>query len=179
MLQAATDEFAAYGIAGARVDRIGTAANANKALIYAHFGNKDQLFDAVIEHAVTQVMTEVPLTPFDLADYAGRLFDFLVSHPQHLRLATWHRLEREGSGHDPVGMRSSMDQKAAAIAAAQAAAEVPSDFSAEDLLAFTLALAAAWMPLSSTVPITLDEHSLVAHRAAVVEAVRRLASAPT
>jgi AcrR family transcriptional regulator len=35
LLAAATDEFAAHGIAGARVDRIAAAARANKQLIYA------------------------------------------------------------------------------------------------------------------------------------------------
>ena len=48
LLEAATEEFAAHGIAGARVDRIAAAANANKQLIYAYFGSKDQLFDAVL-----------------------------------------------------------------------------------------------------------------------------------
>ncbi|MFD6108194.1 TetR/AcrR family transcriptional regulator, partial [Nocardia salmonicida] len=46
ILQAATDEFATYGIAGARVDRIAKTAGANKNLIYIYFGGKDQLFDA-------------------------------------------------------------------------------------------------------------------------------------
>ena len=37
-------EFSAYGIAGARVDRIASAAKANKQAIYAYFGSKDALF---------------------------------------------------------------------------------------------------------------------------------------
>ena len=48
LLAAATAEFAAYGVAGARVDRIAGAAQANKQLIYAYFGSKDDLFDAVL-----------------------------------------------------------------------------------------------------------------------------------
>jgi AcrR family transcriptional regulator len=48
LLEAATAEFAAHGIAGARVDRIAAAARANKQLIYAYFGSKEQLFDAVL-----------------------------------------------------------------------------------------------------------------------------------
>ena len=46
ILDAATAEFSARGIAGARVDRIADAAACNKALLYSYFGNKDQLFDA-------------------------------------------------------------------------------------------------------------------------------------
>jgi AcrR family transcriptional regulator len=37
---------AEYGIAGARVDRIAAAAKTNKQMIYAYFGNKDDLLDA-------------------------------------------------------------------------------------------------------------------------------------
>ena len=48
LLQAATDEFAAHGIAGARVDRLADTAQANKQLIYAYFGSKDGLFDAAL-----------------------------------------------------------------------------------------------------------------------------------
>jgi AcrR family transcriptional regulator len=179
LLRAAADEFAAHGIAGARVDRIGAAADANKSLIYTYFGSKDRLFDAVMDMHVARTMERVPFTPLDLPGYAGRLFDLLMADPLQLRLATWHRLEREGSGHEPVGMRASLHQKAAAIAAAQSQDAIPADFSPEDLLAFTMALAGAWVPASSTAPVTLDEQPNETHRAAVVEAVRRLVSAGT
>jgi AcrR family transcriptional regulator len=46
LLDAACDEFAEYGIAGGRVERIAAAAGCNKALIYAYFDSKDALFDA-------------------------------------------------------------------------------------------------------------------------------------
>ncbi len=47
LLDAALEEFAEYGIAGAEVDRIAAVAGTNKAQIYHYFGSKDQLFDAV------------------------------------------------------------------------------------------------------------------------------------
>jgi AcrR family transcriptional regulator len=50
--------------AGARVDRIAASANANKQLIHAYFGSKDQLFDAVlikggrrVEHRIADQIT--------------------------------------------------------------------------------------------------------------------------
>ncbi|MEV0381075.1 TetR family transcriptional regulator [Nonomuraea sp. NPDC050643] len=171
LLQAATEEFAAHGIAGARVDRIGVRAKANKALIYTYFGNKEQLFDAVMDTHVTRVLDEVPFTPGDLPGYAGRLFDFLLANPHQLRLATWHRLERPSTGHEPDGLRTSMRQKTHAIARAQTGGQVPAAFTAEDLLVFTLALASAWMPTS---PMAAGGQDVERHRAAVVEAVRRL-----
>ncbi|MCK2212285.1 TetR family transcriptional regulator [Actinomadura sp. ATCC 31491] len=172
LLQAATEEFAAHGIAGARVDRIGAAAGANKALIYTYFGNKEQLFDAVMDVHVTRVLDQVPFTPEDLPGYAGRLFDFLLANPHQLRLATWHRLERSGTGHEPGGLRDSMRQKTEAVAAAQAGGQVPDTLGPEDLLTFTLALASAWTPTSPMAPASGRDAR--EHRDAVVEAVRRL-----
>ncbi|MFF4730115.1 TetR family transcriptional regulator [Streptomyces mirabilis] len=173
LLKAATDEFAARGIAGARVDRIGAAAEVNKALIYTYFGNKEQLFDAVMDAHVARVLDEVPFTPEDLPGYAGRLFDFLLANPHQLRLATWHRLERSGTDHEPQGLGTSMRQKTAAITQAQTDGLLTTTFTPEDLLVFTLALANAWMPTS---PMANDQaaEQTRQHRAAVVEAVRRL-----
>src|SRR6201996_9826826 len=75
ILTAATAEFAAHGIAGARVDRIAAAADANKSLIYAYFGNKDGLFDAVFEAVVAGTVEAVPIDAEDLPGFAGRIFD--------------------------------------------------------------------------------------------------------
>ena len=173
-MRAATEEFAAHGIAGARVDRIGAMAGVNKALIYAYFGSKDQLFDAVMDSHVTRVLDEVPFTPDDLPGYAGLLFDFLLANPHQLRLATWHRLERAGTGREPAELSASLRRNADAIGAAQAERQVPGDFAAEDLLVFTLALASAWMPASPTAMPAERTQQTRAHRGAVVEAVRRL-----
>ena len=174
LLQAATDEFAAHGIAGARIDRIEAAARANRALIYSYFGNKDQLFDAVMDANIARVLDQVPFTPEDLPGYAGRLFDFLVANPHQLRLATWHRLERADTGHEPQGLSDSIRLKMAALARAQAGHRLASAFAPEDLYAFTMALASARMPASPYAPAALGEDQLEARRSAVVESVCRL-----
>ena len=49
ILQAARDEFARHGLGGARVDRIAKVAGLNKRMLYHYFGNKDDLFSAVLE----------------------------------------------------------------------------------------------------------------------------------
>jgi AcrR family transcriptional regulator len=51
ILDAAAAEFAAKGLAGARVDEIAARAGANKRMIYAHFGSKEALWLAVLEAA--------------------------------------------------------------------------------------------------------------------------------
>ncbi|MFG2826829.1 TetR family transcriptional regulator [Streptomyces sp. NPDC048434] len=174
LLQAATEEFAARGIAGARVDRIGTAAKVNKALIYTYFGNKEQLFDAVMDAHVTRVLDRVPFTPEDLPGYAGRLFDFLADHPHQLRLATWNRLERAGTDREPEELHASMRRKTDALAQAQDDGQLPTAFPPEDLLVFTLALVGAWMPTSPMATTEPAAQQTRQRRAAVVEAVRRL-----
>ena len=49
ILQAARTEFARSGLGGARVDRIAKMAGINKRMLYHYFGNKDELFCAVLE----------------------------------------------------------------------------------------------------------------------------------
>src|SRR5262249_55837448 len=98
LLEAATQEFAAYGLAGARVDRIAEAAAANKAQIYHYYGSKDALFDAVFRSLVVDIVSRVQLDAANLPDYAGRLFDAYERRPELRRIATWRRLER-GAPH--------------------------------------------------------------------------------
>ena len=177
LLEAATEEFAAHGIAGARIDRIEAAARANRSLIYSYFTNKDGLFDAVMDAAVARVLDEVPFTAEDLPGYAGRLFDFLAANPNLLRLATWHRLERAGSGRETAGLSGSYRTNVASVTKARTKSRPASDLSAEDLYVFTLALASAWAPASPHVPAALAGRDLATRRAAIVEATRRLTAA--
>lgn len=94
ILDAARTEFARFGLAGARVDRIAETAEANKRSIYVHFGPKEHLFDLVVIDALTVMAAEVPFDADDLPGYAGRLFDHLRDHPETLRLSLWANLER-------------------------------------------------------------------------------------
>ena len=66
LLDAARDEFAEYGIAGARVERIAAAARCNKALIYAYFDSKDALFDAAFAAHVQAHLDRVNFDGTDL-----------------------------------------------------------------------------------------------------------------
>src|SRR5215467_13537776 len=101
LIAAAIEEFAEYGLAGGRVDRIAAAAQANKAQIYHYFGSKDALFDAAFEAVVTGIIADVPPEAGDLAAYAGLLFDSYERRPEVRRMAAWRRLER-GDSHPPL-----------------------------------------------------------------------------
>ncbi|WP_354637674.1 TetR family transcriptional regulator [Kitasatospora camelliae] len=181
LLDAAFAEFAAYGIAGARVDRIAEAAGANKRLIYVYFGNKEQLFDIVIERALLLGAESVPFDPDDLPGYAGAVFDHLSAHPDLVRLVTWKRLERpEATPAQAAAYRV----KREALAAAQRDGRIEPSHDPVDILVLVAALAQAWFTLPETETETdgapLSPDRLTRHRAAVVDAVRRLTEpAPT
>ncbi len=92
LLEAAREEFAAYGVAGARVDRIAERAGVNKERIYGHFGSKEKLFDEVIKEALDDLTTQISLPGADPGDYVARLTDYYHSHPELVRLLMWEAL---------------------------------------------------------------------------------------
>src|ERR1700757_4597115 len=59
ILQAAAQEFAEHGIAGARTDAIARAARVNKALIYYYFKDKETLYGAVLDEAFSGLKATV------------------------------------------------------------------------------------------------------------------------
>ncbi|WP_405489649.1 TetR family transcriptional regulator [Nocardia sp. NBC_00511] len=93
IFDAATDEFARYGIAGARVDRIARNAKANKQLIYAYFGDKEQLFRQVLDKTMLQVAASVTTDIEDLDEWIDQHIDYHREHPELLRLLMWEALE--------------------------------------------------------------------------------------
>ncbi|WP_456787149.1 TetR/AcrR family transcriptional regulator [Cellulomonas sp. P5_C5] len=125
ILDAAADEFAERGLAGARVDRIAQRAGANKQRIYAYFGSKDGLFDRVVEDRIEQLLDAVPFDAVDLPGYAVRLWEFNVAHPALVRLLLWHALERPGA--QLAHSESSHARKVAALRAVRGDDEWPAD----------------------------------------------------
>ncbi|HOP05688.1 MAG TPA: TetR/AcrR family transcriptional regulator [candidate division Zixibacteria bacterium] len=59
IINAAVEEFAEYGKAGSRVDRIAGRAGVNKAMIYYHFQSKDNLYDETISDRITSVAQRI------------------------------------------------------------------------------------------------------------------------
>ena len=55
ILKAAAEEFALFGLGGARIDQIAERSGLNKRLIYYYFSDKDQLFQAVLELAYEKI----------------------------------------------------------------------------------------------------------------------------
>jgi AcrR family transcriptional regulator len=172
ILEAAIEEFSAYGLAGARIDRIAAAAEANKRSIYVYFESKEKLFDAALIHVLTRMIADVPLTEDDLPGYAGRLFDYHLIRPQGFRMNTWRQLERPGSGPDAGDMYA---KKIAALATAPGQGTIRP----ADLLVLINGLAYSWLlsPRDLLAADGSDADSasrLAEHRAAIVESARRM-----
>jgi AcrR family transcriptional regulator len=101
ILEAALDEFAAHGLAGARMDRIAERAAVNKRLIYYYFENKETLFLAVLEQAYERIRSEerkLELTQVEPTEAIRRLISFTwhyyLAHPEFLTLLNSENLHR-------------------------------------------------------------------------------------
>jgi AcrR family transcriptional regulator len=177
ILEAALAEFSAYGIAGARVDRIAQGAKCNKNLIYIYFQNKETLFTTVLEKHILRVHEEYPFTPDDLPGYAARVFDFAMENPDLMRLLAWSALEQKPDAH--AERAAALDAKVAALTEAQKSGQAGTAFPPSFLLVAILSLATSW---SATSPFGPSINPKAANRKAVVrkcvvEAVRLLAGA--
>ncbi|RXS67072.1 TetR/AcrR family transcriptional regulator [Streptomyces sp. TM32] len=143
ILVAATEEFAAHGVSGARVDRIAASASANKRAIYDYFGDKNKLFGVVLERALADLAQAVPPSE-DLPAYAERLFDHHRKHPETLRLVMWEALE-VGDGPVP-GEEERTRHYGDKIHAAQAGGAPRDSARAQVFFALALASWSAGMP---------------------------------
>jgi AcrR family transcriptional regulator len=101
ILQAATEEFARYGLGGARVDRIAARAGANKRMLYYYYGNKEDLFLKVLEARYAHIRrAELGLHLLDLDPVQGmrRMVEFTwnyyLKHPEFLTLLNSENLHR-------------------------------------------------------------------------------------
>lgn len=175
LLAAATLEFAVHGLAGARVDRIATSAAVNKQQMYAWYGSKDGLFDAVFAAQLHRIVDAVPFTAHDLPAYAVALYDSYLTDPEIIRLVGWNRLERAPAGDLLAGHGALTDPKRAALAQAQRDSLVVDGIAPDDVYAMVIGLAGSWSPLSGTVTAAPadDEADHDRRRAALRKTVAR------
>jgi TetR/AcrR family transcriptional regulator len=86
---AAATEFADRGYAGARVDRIARKARVNKAMLYYHFGSKQNLYRAVLRGtfeqiaAILEAIADGPGTPEQRLDAAVAAMAAFIDAHQH------------------------------------------------------------------------------------------------
>jgi len=83
ILAAARVEFADRGFEGARVDSIAERAGANKRLLYHYFGNKEELYRAVLLDAYQEIRRgerALSLDQYDPGQAMDRLVRFTFRH---------------------------------------------------------------------------------------------------
>jgi AcrR family transcriptional regulator len=100
ILQAATQEFAARGFGGARLDAIADQMQTTKAMVYYYFGSKEGLYRAVVE----DVFAAIHRAEFEHCSDQGRdaedelralvthTFAFHEAHPGYSRIVSMENL---------------------------------------------------------------------------------------
>ena len=176
ILQAAMAEFSAYGVAGARVDRIAKTAGANKNLIYVYFESKEKLFTTVLEKNLLLVYEDLTFTPEDLPGFAARVFDFAMAHPELMRLVAWSCLEERAG--TPAARGVVHDKKVEALRKAQHAGQVNAALPPGFLVVAMMTLATAWTAANPFGPVLAP--GLATHpsalRHSIIEAVGLITS---
>lgn len=101
ILRAAKTEFAAKGLGGARVDVIAEKADANKRMIYHYFGNKEELFQRVIEEAYRDIRDAEQSLELDHLPAVAALeklviftWDYYLRNPEFITLVNSENLHR-------------------------------------------------------------------------------------
>ena len=101
MLDAAKEQFASLGLAGARVDDIADQAQSNKRMIYHYFGSKEELFKVVLEQAYLDIRTAEQsleleqLPPREaLIALVSFTWQYYLDNPEFIRLVNSENLHR-------------------------------------------------------------------------------------
>lgn len=93
ILAAALAEFSAEGFAGARVDAIARRAKGNKRMIYHYFGNKEELFSAVLRHKMAERRAWAANLPNDPTERLPFWFETACADADWVRLLEWEALQ--------------------------------------------------------------------------------------
>ncbi|MCW2287878.1 TetR family transcriptional regulator [Leucobacter luti] len=147
LLDAGARQFAAHGLAGARMDRIGTDAGVNKERVYQYFGNKQGLFDAVLADRLADLLSGAGVPergPEGIGKYAGEMFDYFNGHTDLARLLAWESLELSEDAGTPA-------RAASCAAHVRAVADAMPGLSVQQaghLLLSIVALCASWWTLT-------------------------------
>ncbi|MGO9383588.1 MAG: TetR family transcriptional regulator [Mycobacterium sp.] len=180
ILNAARSEFAKYGFAGARIDRIARTADASKERLYAHFKDKEALFRSVVAADMTEFFAAITLRADAVPEFVGDIYDLACRRPEHLRMMTWASLEGLVLDPPPVGDRESVAARdIATIEAAQAAGYVDAAWKPMDLLVLLFGVGLAWAQSPHPDAGTAEPEIIAARRAAAVEAARRIVAPAT
>jgi TetR/AcrR family transcriptional regulator len=92
IFDAAVVEFSAKGFAGARMDKIADRAQINKRLIYLYWGNKQQLYAAILSEKVSGLHEIFAGAAGPPGHRLVRYFEGARKDPSLVRLSEWEAL---------------------------------------------------------------------------------------
>ncbi len=143
IMEAAREEFAALGFAGARIESIARRAGLSKQLLYHYFASKAVLFEETLQSKYNQHRAAV-------TEYEGPGAVFVqrsrAAHrdPVWMRFLTWEAAEHQDSGRitAETARREAIARQAKLIAEAQARGDLPGDLPADliQLAAYALGI---------------------------------------
>jgi AcrR family transcriptional regulator len=174
ILAAARAEFAQYGLAGARIDRIARAASASKERLYAHFGDKETLFRDVVATDGAEFFHAVELRSEAVPEFVGGVFDLAQRRPEHLRMITWAQLEGFPLDKPEFDGEHPPEKALAALEQAQADGHVDPSWDPQQLLVLLFAVGLAWAHWPDPAAVTTDAKVVARRRAAAVDAAARI-----
>lgn len=181
ILTAASDEFAQYGMAGARTDRIARRAETSKERVYAYFRSKHDLYRSVAERELAVITESTRLDAADLPGYAARIHDYFMERPEHLRLMHWGLLREVGpdTPDDPLrkAVLRTLEEGVEEVRRAQDDGYLDPDWDPVDVVVIVNQIATSWtshLALTDLVSGVVREQSNAARRAAIVAAVSSL-----
>ncbi|MCV7194348.1 TetR family transcriptional regulator [Mycolicibacterium brumae] len=172
ILTAAREEFARYGLAGARIDRVAKNARASKERLYAHFGDKETLFREVVTADAARFFTAVLPRPDALAEFVGEIYDLARANPEHLRMVTWARLE--GLSLLPPDTPAVPPPAIDVVATGQRSGHIDAGWDPEELIVMLFGLALSWAGWPHPAAGADDAAVVAGRRAAAVEAAARI-----
>lgn len=101
ILLSAEHEFAQKGFFGARVDEIAAKAQINKRMIYAYFGDKEELYNQVLLNTYSKMeevesdLVKQNLQGTELVEkIISTYFDFLYNNPNFVSILMWENLNK-------------------------------------------------------------------------------------
>lgn len=101
IMAAAKVEFAKYGLGGARVDVIAARAKANKRMMYHYFGNKEKLFQLVLENAYAAFREAEAALALDAEEPIAALrklvmfnWNYFLANPEFITLVNSENLHK-------------------------------------------------------------------------------------
>jgi AcrR family transcriptional regulator len=161
IVEAAADEFARAGYAGASIQKVAEAAGCDRALVYFYFGDKAGLFEAALNEAARYRSEQMPAQPESLEQGLIYWFRRNMAEPRRIRLIMQEALAQDEGVGTPPRRLSYLNQQLAVVESFQAAGLLRSDMSPRHLLTTILALTSfpACFPKVASVSLDADDQA--------------------